>query len=76
MKSLVILIASVGIAIGRLLIPGHDVSWPGTYEALAHIFVGMLLYACFTEPEKHVRRFALWCLVAITVLEVVMFMRR
>lgn len=60
-------IGSIVIGVGRFLIPGHGLSWPGTYEAFAHIFVGVLLTLAFMKD-----RFALACVVLITVLEVVM----
>lgn len=68
-----IVIASAIIWIGRFLVPGHDISWPGTYEAFAHIWVGSLLTLCFL---KNYRKISIWCLLGITALEVVMFMLR
>lgn len=83
---ILIVLASVAVAIGRFLIPGHDLSWAGTYEAMAHIWVGVLLVFTCSEPYKmafrngekiSVNRFtAIICLASITVLEVVMFMLR
>lgn len=71
-----IIIASVLVAIGRFLIPGHHLSWPGTYEAFAHIYVGavlvMMLDSRFSSNE---RWFAGVGLLVTTVLEVVMFIR-
>lgn len=29
------------VGAGRFLVPGHDLSWPGVYEAFAHIWVGV-----------------------------------
>jgi len=33
---------SVLAALGRFFVPGHGLSWAGTYEAFAHIIVGFL----------------------------------
>ena len=38
-----LIIGSLLIAVGRFLIPGHELSLPGTYEASAHIWVGVLM---------------------------------
>lgn len=35
--------AAVAVAVGRWFVPGHGLSWPGTYEALAHIWAGIML---------------------------------
>jgi hypothetical protein len=35
-------LVSVLVGLGRLTVPGHDLSYAGTYEALAHIWVGVL----------------------------------
>lgn len=61
--------ASVLIGIGRFSVPGHGFSWPGIYEAFAHILVGALFALCFQKSQRPV---ALTCLIAITVLEIVM----
>ena len=72
--SLFLLLVSTLIAIGRFTVPGHGPSWPGTYEAFAHIWVGALLVLAIQRSSN--RWNAILCLVAITVLEVVMFILR
>lgn len=70
-RFLAIVLGSLLVGFGRLLVPGHDLSWPGTYEAFAHIWVGVLLtLAC----QKHWP--SLWCLLTITLVEVVAFALR
>ncbi len=76
-----IIVISLLVAIGRFLIPGHDLSWPGTYEAFAHIWVGLLIGMCIGSVRLGTWRVAIcqvpfWCLVSITVLETVMFVIR
>jgi hypothetical protein len=74
---------------GRFLIPGHDLSWAGTYEAVAHIWVGVLLTVAFRPGrsatsrgegmslrEGATRWLAGGLLVATSVFEVVMYLRR
>lgn len=72
-----IVAVSIAIGIGRLFVPGHDLSVAGSYEAFAHIWVGALLLASFTrciEPtERWVARASL---ATITVVEIVMFLNR
>jgi hypothetical protein len=70
-----LIIISVLFGLGRFFIQGHDVSWPGTYEAFAHIWVGILLVFCFSKV-KEVRWISILSLTIITVLEAVMFFRR
>jgi hypothetical protein len=75
------------IAIGRFLVPGHDLSWAGTYEALAHIWVGYAMAAWWFDhpPIYDTSRFGwlysrdgryLLVLLGLTVLETVMFLIR
>jgi hypothetical protein len=70
-----LIIISVLFGLGRFFIQGHDVSWPGTYEAFAHIWVGILLVFCFSKV-KEIRWTSIVSLTIITVLEAVMFFRR
>jgi hypothetical protein len=63
-----LLLISCLVGFGRFLVPGHDASWPGTYEAFAHIWVGVLLAWSFQK-----RRRAIVSLVALSALETLMF---
>ncbi len=78
-----VILLSLLVAIGRFYVPGHDLSWPGTYEAMAHIWVGALLVYCLkdssgptTGPMIKTRVTAFICLCAITLVETVMFLLR
>ena len=64
-----IVIGSVLVAAGRFTVPGHGASWPGSYEAVAHIWVGVLLALGFIGDHKKAAWFALGL---ISVVEVVM----
>ena len=68
-----IVIGSVLVAGGRFAVPGHGVSWPGSYEAVAHIWVGVLICLGFTGNHKKEAWIALGL---ITLLEIVMAVRR
>ena len=70
---LAIIAVSILIVMGRFTVPGHGLSWPGTYEALTHIAIGSILVACFVKPYRMV---AILSLVAITIFEVIMFSMR
>ncbi|CAN5156651.1 hypothetical protein BH10PLA2_BH10PLA2_23410 [soil metagenome] len=76
MKAIVaISVLSALVTVGRFFIPGHDLSWPGTYEAIAHMWVGALLVWCF--QKERVKRITSWsCLMVSSLVEVVMFMSR
>ncbi len=65
-----IVIASLLVAGGRFTVPGHGLSWPGTYEALAHLWAGALIVLAFRS------RLALGALVLLSLLEVVLFLMR
>jgi hypothetical protein len=62
------------VALGRFFVPGHALSLNGTYEALAHIWVGVLIALIFVKLEF--RKVASWLLVLITTLETWMFLHR
>jgi hypothetical protein len=66
MKPLII-IAVVLTAIARPFMPMHAVSWQGSYEATAHIFVGGLLGAWLANRE----RWLLISAVGVSAVEVV-----
>jgi hypothetical protein len=71
--SVFLVIISIIVGLGRFTIPGHALSYAGSYEAFAHIFVGALLVLCFQERARWI---AVGCLAVITSLEIVMFMLR
>jgi hypothetical protein len=60
------------IGLGRFTVPGHDLTgWPGLYEALAHIGLGVLIAAVIWRRDM--RRWAFLALVALIALELIMF---
>jgi hypothetical protein len=78
-RSTVLIVISLVIAIGRFTIPGHGPSWPGTYEAFSHIWVGALIVLCFTDDgsqDQYRRLASIGCLVAISAFELLMFLLR
>jgi len=80
------------VGVGRLTVPGHSLSWAGTYEAFAHIWIGVLIclatqngievYKCYANPvwTDAVFGFVLSdegsSLLILTILETVMFLFR
>lgn len=70
----VVFLGSVAVAVGRFLVPGHGLSWPGSYEAFAHLWVGFLFGVLAFRPVD--RWFVAAVLFAITVLETVLFLLR
>ncbi len=86
LTQIIMCIAAVLIAIGRFLIPGHDLSLSGTYEAFAHIWVGAIgtfwlqnarwvwlggIFPVWIDPYGYAI-----LLLGLTTLETVMFMLR
>lgn len=66
-----IVILSVLVGLGRFAVPGHGLSTAGSYEAIAHIWVGALFALGFCGPH---RRAAWIALGVLTVLETAMFL--
>jgi hypothetical protein len=89
----VLLVGSLVVGLLRFSVPtrGLDTfSWPGSYEALAHLWLGVLVgVGLWKTPEnlavyqpledaitERFTRLAAWaCLGVLTLLEVVMFFR-
>lgn len=68
---LFLLVGSVLVAAGRFTVPGHGLTYAGSYEAFAHIWVGVLLVLSFQRNW-----YALAMLVVLTVIEGVKFATR
>lgn len=68
-----LLVTSILIGAARFTVPGHSLSYAGSYEAVAHIWVGALIVFCFW---RQTRTSAIGCLAAITTLETAMFLLR
>jgi hypothetical protein len=66
MKPLAMIVAVVIAAI-RPFMPPHAVSWPGSYEAIAHVVVGSLIGAWLVNRQ----RWLLWTVLPIGAVEVV-----
>jgi hypothetical protein len=67
---LLIILASSLVAAGRFTVPGHGFSWPGTYEAIAHIWVGFLVGVGVCARDRDTRKLAWLALAVITLVEV------
>lgn len=73
------LIAAVSLLFGglRFAVPGHDATLHGSYEAFAHIWVGVLLAIGCSRKTETGDRVAAWAwLTLISVLELTMFLLR
>ena len=62
-------VVCIVIAMLRLFVPSHHLSLPGTYEALAHIFVGWCLAGWWMQKDK----FYLVYLAIPTAIETLVF---
>jgi hypothetical protein len=86
------------MAAGRFTIPGHGLSYAGTFEAVSHIIVGLIVLIIAVNPFRlaikyyglrgtsaqdfafvaneydDTRKFAGMCLLAVSLLELVMAM--
>lgn len=68
-----ILLSGAAVAAGRFTITGRPLSWVGTYEAFAHIWVGFVAGVVALAPTEPLRAEAVVLLLILTVLEVIMF---
>lgn len=71
-----LLLTAVAVAAGRFAVPGHGLSWAGSYEAVAHIWVGAMLVIAVGHWREAEGKVAAGLLAALTVLETVMFLTR
>lgn len=72
-----VLLATAAVIGGRFLIPGHGLSWPGTYEAFAHIYVGVMFAVAFDRRNIASARIGCGLLLLLaTAIETVMFLMR
>lgn len=70
---LFVVVVSILVGIGRFFVPGHGLSLPGSYEAFAHIWVGVLGTIGVIGPWRRIA----WAILAVlTALETVMFLSR
>jgi hypothetical protein len=86
----IIAIMSLAFGIGRFYVPGHAATIPGTYEAFAHIWIGILLVYGMKETRwfyKHLKKmtpnpppitngFAVLSGFIITAIEAYMFIHQ
>ena len=75
MNKVILLVVAISAMVyaGRYAVPGHALSYAGTYEAFAHIWVGVLIALAF---RKELRVVSLVCLAVTTALEAMMFLMR
>ncbi len=65
------------VVVGRFTVPGHGLSYAGTYEALAHIWCGaMIVLTVYEWNNEHIGKLYLFLLLLATALETVMFLLR
>jgi len=69
------LAATAFMIVGRFTVPGHGLSWPGTFEAFSHMIEGALLTFCFTGPKKRCIT-ANVCFWGSALFELAMFLTR
>jgi len=74
--TLLVMLFSALVGWGRYMVPGHSLSWAGTYEAFAHIWVGILITMGIYEWDRypaHRCQIAWLSLFVITAIEVFLF---
>lgn len=71
--TVLVILGSMLIALGRFTVPGHGLTYAGGYEAFAHIWVGVLLVLAIQNGWKSLPSIAL---AVISALELVMFLTR
>jgi len=71
-KMIAVLVAAILITVLRSTVPGHGLSYAGSYEAVAHLFVGGLLGAWLVNRDHNL----LWIVGAMSLIETVAFLLR
>jgi hypothetical protein len=74
--SVLLLVTASLVGFGRFHVPGHDLSLAGTYEAFAHIWIGIALTLAVVYWHSFAGKLSAVLLVGLTVLETVMFLIR
>jgi hypothetical protein len=69
-----IIASAMIVGLGRITVPGHGLSWPGTYEAFAHIWIGWMIGVATFEKEH--RSLAVIMLIVLSLFELWMFLDR
>lgn len=69
-----LVLLSVLVGLGRFTVPGHSLSYAGSYEAFAHIWIGFLFGVMVLSREY--RKIAILLFIVLAVLETVMFLLR
>ena len=69
-----IILSALIVGLGRFTVPGHGLSWPGTYEAFSHIWIGWMIGAAAFKKEH--RALAIVLLVVLSLFELWMFLNR
>jgi hypothetical protein len=73
--SLSLMLAISALAcLGRFLVPGHSLSWPGTYEAAVHIWCGALIVLAVKDRPR--RLWYICVLTGISLFELAKFLAR
>ena len=65
------LMSALAVGLGRFTVPGHGLSWPGTYEAFAHIWLGWMIGMAMIRREHHM--LAIVLIVVLSLFELWMF---
>lgn len=60
-KTVVVMAGAIIVTLLRMTVPGHDLSYAGSYEAFAHLFVGGLLGAWYVSRDH-------WLLAVVGVM--------
>lgn len=68
-----LLISAAFIVLGRFTVPSHGISWPGSYEAMSHIWVGIVSAVIYYEWGTTNAWWFAGVLILTTVFETVMF---
>lgn len=73
-----LVLSTMAVILGRLLVPGHGMSLAGSYEAMAHIWCGLVLALAIWPPEGN-RLLRVWAIIALSLasaVETALFLTR
>ena len=68
------IISGLAVGLGRFTVPGHGLSWPGTYEAFSHIWLGWIIGVAMFERDY--RWLAIVLATLLSLFELWMFLNQ
>jgi hypothetical protein len=69
-RGIILVLLCIVFSVVRFMIPSHPLSPAGSYEAMAHLFIGGLIGAYFVSRDRKY----LWMIAALSAVETTAFL--